>query len=138
MAALTEPRDTIRRDGELIQFGIKKNSTVHQGALIEFNSGYVQPAVKAANKVIAGVAEESGAIGNADTDSDGDVKILVRRRGMFKFANSAGANAIGAGDVGKNAYITDDQTVTDTAAGSSIVGRIIAVDADGGIWVEIK
>ena len=136
MAALTEARDTIRRDGTLTPFGIKKNKTVYQGALVEFASGYVQPAVKAANKVIAGVAEEGGAVGNTANDSDGDVVINVRRKGDFKFANASGAGAIGAGDVGAKAYIEDDQTVTKTEAGSSLVGKITGVDSDG-VWVEI-
>ena len=136
MTALSEARDTIRRDGELIQFPVKAGATIYQGALLEFNGGAVQPAAKGANKVIAGVAEEGGAV--VAGGSDGDAKVLVRRPGMFKFANAAATGAIAAGDVGKNAYITDDQTVTKTATGSSIAGRIIAVDADGGIWVEIK
>ena len=134
MAALTEARDIVRRDGELIQFPIKASTTIHQGALVEFASGAVQPAVKAADKVIAGVSEEAGAVPAGG--SDGDAKVIVRPHGVFKFANAAGDGAIVATDVGATAYIEDDQTVTKTAAGSSEVGRIVGLDSDG-VWVEI-
>jgi len=60
------------------------------------------------------------------------------RTGVFRFANSAGADEIALADVGADAWIVDDQTVakTDGTASRSKAGRIMDVDAHG-VWVSI-
>ena len=134
MAALTEARDTVQKEGTLFLLPVKAGATIHQGACLVFDGGGVKPAVKAENLVFAGIAEESAAV--ASGGSDGDATVLTRLPPvMAKWKNDSGTNAIVAGDVGKKAYIADDQTVTDTATGSSDVGVIYAVESDG-IWVK--
>lgn len=52
------------------------------------------------------------------------------------FVNATGGDAVAATDVGKLAYQMDDQTVTITATGRSVSGRIWAVDAVKGVAIE--
>ena len=82
------------------------------------------------------------AVGRADAPADnsggaaGDLTVDVRK-GIFRFANSAGADEIGPEDVEGTAYIVDDETValTDGGATRSVAGKIYDVDAQG-VWIE--
>ena len=133
MAALTADRNTPYRDGELVSFKVKAAAKIYAGSIVVSDAGYAKPGVKAENLVYLGRAEEF--VDNTN-GSDGDVSVLVRRGRAFKWANAGGANAAAQADVGKPAYIFDDQTVTDVAAGASKMGNaiILAVDSDG-VWV---
>ena len=134
MTALSEPRDTVQKEGKLFPLPVKAGATIHQGAMLVFDGGAVKPAVKAADQVFAGIAEESAAV--ASGGSDGDAEVLVRLPpGMAKWDNATGDDAVTAADAGKLAYIFDDQTVTDVDTDSSPVGTIFAVESDG-IWVK--
>ena len=125
MGALAKNIARASRGGEVVESTLAASTEVFGGSLLEYNAGKVKPAAKAANKVIAGVALAGAESGAADT-----VKVPVRRRGTFHFAKS------GTAVVGEVAYIVDDDTVTDVAAGSSKVGRIVDSDDDG-VWVEL-
>lgn len=59
-------------------------------------------------------------------------------RGVFRFDNSASADAIGLGDIGQLCYIVDDHTVakTDGSSSRSAAGVIDDVDDDG-VWVRV-
>ena len=61
------------------------------------------------------------------------------RRGCFRFANSASADAIALADVGADCYIVDDQTVALTNGSStrSVAGKIHDVDSSG-VWVDMR
>ena len=133
MAALTADRNTPYRDGELVKFKVKAAAKIYAGAIVVSDAGYAKPGVKAENLIYLGRAEEF--VDNTN-GSDGDVSVLVRRGRAFKWANAGGANAAAQADVGKPAYIFDDQTVTDVAAGASKAGVaiILAVESDG-VWV---
>lgn len=135
MAALSGDRNTPMRDGELVAFKVKKAVKIYAGAIVVSDAGYAKPGVKAENLVYLGRAEEQ--VDNSATGAkDGDKSVLVRRGRAFQWANAAGNNAITQADVGKPAYIFDDQTVTDVAAGASKAGGaiILAVDDDG-VWI---
>lgn len=135
MAALAADRNTPYRDGELVSFKVKAGVKFYAGAIVVSDAGYAKPGVKAANLIYLGRAEEQ--VDNSATGaSDGDKSVVVRRGRAFKWANAAGANAAAQADVGKPAYIFDDQTVTDVAAGASKAGDaiILGVDDDG-VWI---
>lgn len=131
MAALSDVRQTPRSDKTTFPAPVKAGATIHQGAMLVWDGGYVKPAVKAANLVFAGRAEESVSVSAAG--SDGDETCLIRRPSgdAFRWAKAA---TVDQADCGKDAYIVDDQTVTDVAAGSSKIGTFIEIDGDEA-WV---
>ena len=133
MAALTADRNTQYRDGEMVSFKVKAAAKIYAGSIVVSDAGYAKPGVKAAGLIYLGRAEEF--VDNTN-GSDGDVSVLVRRGRAFKWANATGANAAAQADVGKPAYIFDDQTVTDVDSGASKMGDaiILAVESDG-VWV---
>ena len=53
------------------------------------------------------------------------------------FANSASADLISLADIGADCYIVDDQTVAKTSGTNtrSVAGKVFDVDADG-VWVD--
>ena len=127
MTALNKDISREYRAGDLVIVGLEKAAVVRQGSLLQIAAdGFVKAAVKAANATYFGVSEE-GKTGGA---ADGDVTVQVRRKGAFYFARS------GTAARGKKAYVLDDNTVTDVAAGASACGLIIDTDDDG-VWVEL-
>jgi hypothetical protein len=119
------PRDRV--------FGLKAGVTVYLGAIVVQTGGFARNGITAAGLTTVGIAEETATGGAAD----GDVKIRTKR-GTFKFVNAAGADAVLASHVGQDCYVLDDQTVTITATGRSVAGKVYQLDADGGVWVEIR
>ncbi len=131
MTALTNDRHTPRRDGDLISIPVKAATTIYAGAMVIADAGYAAPGKTAENLVFLGRAEE---FADNSAGGAGDVSIRVRRPGVFRWENSAGAGAIAQAEVGSKAYMVDDQTVTKTAAGATAIGTILEVDDDG-VWV---
>ena len=131
MTALTDDRSTPSREGELVNYAMAAAAKIFAGGMVSLDAGYAKSMVKEANKQFAGRAEET--VDNS-SGAAGAQSVLVRRGRAFKWTNASGANAIAQGDVGNKAYALDDQTVTDTEAGATEVGRIIGVDSDG-VWV---
>ncbi len=131
MAALTAPRNTPQRVGEIFALPVKAATTIHQGGIVVVDAGYGAPGRTATGLVAAGRAE-SGVTAVAA----GDAMVEVRR-GIFKFANSAG-DLIAQADVGADCYIVDDQTVAKTNGTNtrSRAGIVTAVESDG-VWVQI-
>lgn len=86
--------------------------------------GYAKEAAKEENVTVAGcsLAFVSNVYGSA-----GDEKVPVRR-GVYVWENDG---TIRETDILKDAYVADERTVTLNAEGSSRVGKILAVEADG-------
>ena len=136
MTALSKDKLTKRRarpEGFLVKMKVAASQTVYHGALVMLNaSGYVVPAADTASCVIAGVAEESIASGS----TAGADEVLVRRGAVHAFENDA-TNAIAQGDVGRLAYVKDDQTVQDASATNDVaVGTVVDL-RDGEVWVHV-
>lgn len=131
--ALAKDRNTPRSLGDTRRFGVSADAVIFAGALVVLSGGFAEPGSTALNLVAAGRAEE--AVDNTG-GADGDVTVNVRR-GIFQWKNSAAADAIAADDIGKTAYIVDDETValTDGGGTRSAAGTIHDVDANG-VWVE--
>lgn len=130
--ALTQARNTPQRVGEVFDFPVKANTTVHQGALVVLAAGLAVGGSTAVGLIAVGRAEASVSAVLA-----GDA-VLPVRRGIFKFANSAAADAVAQADVGADCYVVDDQTVAKTHGGNtrSRAGLVVGVEADG-VWVQI-
>ena len=129
MADLAQDVSRPWRDGDLVEgVGLQASATVYAGAVLEIDaSGNVAKATKAANKAHFGVAVTGGKNGT----TAGETKIAVRRKATVHLAKT------GTAVRGKAAYVADDQTVTDVAAGASKLGQIVDTDDDG-VWVDMS
>ncbi|OWV43190.1 hypothetical protein [Mameliella alba] len=134
MTALTEGRLTPRRGGDYISGLVAASTTLFAGALVMRNAtGYLVEGQTATGLVGVGVADaEADNSGGAD----GDISARVRP-GIFRFANSAGADEITIAEIGDVVFAVDDQTVakTDGTATRSPAGIVEDVDAQG-VWVR--
>ena len=127
--AATSGRNTSQTSGDVILVPVKAKTVIYEGTMVAIDSnGYAIAAKKAADLIIAGRAEESSD-GSADT-------VIKVRRGCFKWAN-ASSGTIAKTDILKNCYVADNETVTITASGSSVAGKVIAVDDDG-VFIEMR
>lgn len=133
--ALTTDRNTPRRDGVQYNDPVAGATRIFAGSLVCLNAaGFAVPGSTATTLRVRGRAEAHA--DNRD-GAAGDLRIETRR-GVFAFANSAGADEITRADIGEPAYIVDDQTVAKTSATNSrsVAGVIRDLDADG-VWIEI-
>jgi len=134
MAALTTDRNTPSRAGDIVNVPVAASKKIFAGALVARSAtGYATPGATAA--ALLGIGR---AASRADNSSgiDGAVSVDVEK-GVFRFGNSSGGDAITGADIGNDCYIVDDQTVARTSATNtrSAAGKIFDVDADG-VWVK--
>ena len=136
MTALTQDRNTLRRDGNQAEPPVAAATRIHGGAIVCIGAaGYAVPGSTATTLKAVGVAEH-----RADNSSGANGDIRVRcRKGVHRFANSASTDAITLADVGDDCYIVDDQTVAKTSGTNtrSVAGKVFDVDADG-VWVDFR
>lgn len=133
MTALSQARQPIEIEGKYGVAPVKGSTTIHQGALVVAESGLAVPGKTAASLVVLGMARETV----KNTGADGAANVPFER-GVFDFANSASADEITAADLGKDAYIVDDQTVAKTSNSSarSVAGKIMHIEG-GRIYVRV-
>lgn len=133
MTALSQARQPIEIEGKTGTAPVKGATTIWQGALVVADSALAVPGKTATGLIVLGVAEETAR--NAGADGAAKVKF---RRGTFDFSNSASTDEITAGDIGKDAYIVDDQTVAKTSGSStrSVAGKIMHIEG-GRIFVRV-
>ncbi|MFY4004724.1 MULTISPECIES: hypothetical protein [Achromobacter] len=134
MTALTQDRNTLRRDGNQIEPPVAAATRIYGGSIVCINtSGYAVPGSTSTTLKVAGVAED-----RADNSGGaaGDIRVRLRK-GPHCFANSVSADLITLADIGSACYIVDDQTVAKTSGGDtrSVAGKVFDVDADG-VWVD--
>lgn len=134
MTATTSERNTPSRDAKELSFPAAASIKVLKGTIVVLNtSGNAEPGATATGKKTAGVATDT--VDNT-AGAAGALSVPVRR-GCFRFANSASADAITNADYGANCFVVDNQTVakTDGSSTRSIAGVIRGVDA-AGVWVQ--
>jgi hypothetical protein len=131
--ALSAPRNTPERNGEIIALPVATSVKIYEGGLVVVDAGYAKPGAEATGLIAAGRAEEF--VDNS-TGQDGDATVKVKR-GCFKFANDT-TDPVDQSHVLSDCYIVDDETVSSSHATNtrSVAGKVIAVEADG-VWVEI-
>lgn len=139
MSAMTLERKT-KKYGELtvpnlLVLPIKAKTKVLLGSVVVLNGGYITPATEATGLIACGIAEET--IDNT-LGLDGEVFVPIRQ-GVFLLFAGGGTDALAQVDVGKDVYLLDDQTVTKTDGGAkrSRAGKLIGVEPDGMVWVQI-
>lgn len=111
--------------GNNIVIPVAAGESITEGHLVAISAaGYASEASKAENLMIAGCAMKPV---NNTGGEDGAVEVQVRR-GAFVWNNDG---SIKATDVMKPCYVSDAQTVTITATGSSKAGVILGIEGDG-------
>jgi hypothetical protein len=132
MAALTSDRNTKTRDGFKFGFPVAASTVIYVGALVGINSsGYAVPMSLSTTLAIAGVCEAQA---NNAAGAAGAINVEVRK-GHYLF-NVTGT-AITLANLNANVYASDDNTVTLTSTGASLVGTVSDVDSSGKVWVKI-
>jgi hypothetical protein len=114
---------------------VAEDAVIWTGAHVALNAaGYLVPASEALGLLSMGLAEES--VDNTGGDN-GDLTCRVRA-GCFTLGNSEGADEITVEDIGKIAYMVDDETIalTDDGGTRSPAGPIFDVN-DVGVWVKL-
>ena len=137
MANATGPLNTIVRDGEIMPLALAAVK-VYRGAAaaITTGTGYGLPLVTAsyASQTFVGIFEETY---DNSAGSAGGYFTTIRRKGCALFGQSG--TTITAAYIGSKVYFTDDHTVSLSGSGSAIcAGTVAAVDANGGVWVDIE
>lgn len=128
--ALSADRNTPRLTGDIREPGVGAGQKVFAGALVCRNAaGYAVKGTAARGLVGMGRAEAQ--VDNTG-GSNGDVRVRVRE-GVFRFGNSADGDLITVADIGRVAWVVDDETVAKTsgAATRSPAGIIVDVDTLG-------
>lgn len=135
MVALTQDRNTPARQGDTFVDPVKAATTIYAGALVCLTAaGFLVPGSADNTLVARGRADEQV----ANPGADGAQTCRVRK-GVFRFANSAAADAITRAEIGDDCYVVDDQTVAKTngAGARPVAGKIEDVDA-AGVWVRFE
>jgi hypothetical protein len=133
--AATADRTTPTRHPEaarlVVSYPVAADAVIYKGTLVALVAGYATPAADASGAIVVGVAEE--ARDNTDGE-DGDIRVLVGSGNAYRFAGSS----IVAADVGKTAYVSDDQTVQDAAGTHGIVAGVIEeLESANVVWVYV-
>jgi hypothetical protein len=145
MSAATSTRSTVQQGNEPITFRnsypIGAGAKLIQGCLAALKAGYLVNASADPTQTIVGVALYAG-LTNLNLDNTGGgagaFQVTVTS-GVFPFANSAGADAITAANVGAPCYVVDNQSVALTSAnGTRPVAGIIVNVAGPNVMVEIR
>ena len=134
MTALAQDRNTPRLEGDIRRGDVAASVKIYAGAIVMRDAqGNLTKGATATGAIGVGRAE---ALVDNSTGAAGDLT-LDYRPGVFRYANSAGADAIAKADIGAKVFIVDDQTVakTDGTATRSPAGIVDNVDANG-VWVR--
>lgn len=134
MAPLTADRNTPQSMGDERVGRVAAGQRIFAGAMVmRTAAGLLVAATTALGRVGDGRAEQQ--VDNRD-GADGDQTLRVLR-GIFRYANSGGADAITDADIGSVCFAVDDQTVAKTNGGNtrSPAGTIDMID-EMGVWVR--
>lgn len=142
MTALSASRNTaLRQPSDVKAFPVAASTTLYQGGIACTDAaGNLVPASAALHLKCVGRVEgdsRSGGDCNNSSGSAGD-KYCDVKKGIFRWANSAGADAITNAARGQTCYLVDDQTValTDASGARSAAGIIEDVET-AGVWVRM-
>ena len=133
MTALSNERMSSREAWTYKQFTLTGAKAWKNGiAAIDLGSGKVVPASTRTDLVAIGKFAETVDA----TAADKLVNVNLSREVWVDWFVNDG-NSIVATDLGALCYLKDDQSVTITATGGSVAGRIWAVDSAKGVAVEL-
>ncbi len=138
MAALAADRVT-KSKGKLRRqrYPVAASQVIYAGALVCIDAdGYAIPAADTAG--ISPVVGVATATADNSTGADAAIDVIVEYGGAFLLDAAAGIDQT---NVGRDAVVTDDQTVTDAAAATNDirVGQILEFldESQNKVWVNI-
>lgn len=118
---------------------------IYRGGLVAVSNGIAYPAANNADWRVVGVATKT--VDNTSTASGySAARRCVVRQGIYAFANAIasgeGTNAVyslAVSDVGKPAYVVDDQTVGAAATNTyAVAGTVAYVEPDSKwVWIDV-
>lgn len=114
------------------------STKIYTGALVAITpAGYLTNASADASLRVVGVYEDGVSEVDNSAGSSGDLTCKPTRK-AFYFTNSSSTDAITDGDIGRAAFVVDNNTVARTSAYGArpVAGRVIGVD-DFGVLVEV-
>ena len=135
MTALSADKNTKEAIGNVYSHPVAAAKKCFAGGIAALDaSGNCLPGATATTLVAIGRFEEQ--VDNSG-GSAGDLSVKVKA-GIFRYANSSGADLITRTEIGDNCYMVDDQTLAKTSGSStrSVAGRIVDVDVSG-VWVAL-
>lgn len=136
MTALTQERDTRRRDGKRMVLPVAAAAKILAGAIVVVDTAttFAKKGLTATTISVVGIATET--VDNT-AGANGDLNVPIDRDGWFKVANSAAGDLLTRADIGAVCYLVDDQTVAKTNGGNTraVAGRVRDIDADGDVWI---
>jgi hypothetical protein len=127
---LTADRNTPRRADAGVRVLPADNVKIFAGALVMLSAaGYATKG--AATPAAFGIGRAAEQVDNSG-GSDGDVTVKIEE-GVFRWGNSSSTDEITLADVGKIAWVVDDETVakTSNSGARAPAGYIVDVDAQG-------
>ena len=139
MSSLTQERNTPQYGVDVIpqltNYPVAGGVIVYQGSIAVLTEGVATKGQPGAGFIALGRVEAT--VDNT-TGAKGALRVPIRQ-GVFRWGNSTGADAISPNDVGSDCFIVDDQTLAKTNGGAarSRAGKVVLVDPDGGVWVQI-
>lgn len=112
---------------------VAASTKIYQGTLVCWNlTGFAVPAAKTTGFLVAGVALEE-VDNSAGADGAKTIEVGV---GIFKFPDLT--DVLAQADVGRLAYVLDDQNLCSAANGSQVVaGQVEHLDDDGDVWISV-
>ena len=138
MTALTGSYDLKRKEGQLIRYPLATGVHVFKGALVCVStaSGLLVPGADVAGVVCVGVAYEegnnvAGAVqydGSVSSGAAGAVAVRVQTVGLYQYHKVGAVQA----DVGKQAFLLDDNTVSTVATTDNIKCGVVGGLVDSG------
>ncbi len=134
MVAMTQDRNTSRRERGLLQVLVAASAMIFAGSIVCVNAdGYAVEGDTDPDLIYMGRAEH--AVDNTG-GADGNVSLLVRTDGAFQFENSA-TDPVTQASIGMLCWVVDNQTVAATSGTGtrSACGRVVGIDSEG-VWVE--
>ena len=133
---LTANRNTPRRFGDIVTLGIAAAVVIYAGALVarDANGNATPGATATTLRGVGRARERYDNTGGAANALNVDIE-----KGIYRYKNSADADAITTANIGADCYIVDDETVALTNGGNtrSVAGKIHDVDAEG-VWVDFR
>lgn len=138
MTALSADKAVSSREGAGFMDPVAAATLIYQGALVALDGDdNAIPAGLAAggSRLVRGVAVAARADNSAG--AAGAIKVQTWT-GVFRLANSAGADEITRAEIGTTVHVVDDQTVAKTNGSSTRIAAGTCVDLDdAGVWVKI-
>ena len=135
MAALAAPYDAHKKDGKLVAYPMAANTTIFKGALVGLVAGFLVTASDTAGLIFVGVAHETKANqastilpgGAGVAGAAGALSLRVEKEGTFSYNKAAAV----AADRGKQAFISDDNTVSTAATTNNVACGYVTELLDG-------